>query len=84
MAANDNKVACGTDITFEELLASAIGKDASGKPYLRLYAATNVSGSKFFDCAGIPADKANIQAVLKNLFAIDANGDVALRTGTAT
>lgn len=84
MAANDDKIACGTDLTFMELLASAIGKDASNKPYLRLYATTNVSGSTFFGCDGVPADEANIEAVLKNLFTLDANGDVALRTGTAT
>lgn len=83
MAANDSKVACATDLTFEELLASAIGKDASNKPYLRLYATTNVSGSKYFDCGGIPADEANIKAGIRDLFTLDANGDVALRTGTA-
>jgi len=83
MAANDNVLACGTDFTFNELLASAIGKDATGKPYLRLYAATNIAGSKFFDC-GTPIDETNVNSVLRNLFALDANGDVALRTGTAT
>ncbi|MES2395614.1 MAG: hypothetical protein V4549_06410 [Bacteroidota bacterium] len=84
MAANDSKIACATDLTFDELLASAIGKDASGNPYLRLYATTNVSGSKYFDCGGIAPDEANIKAALKGLFALDANGDVALRTGTAS
>jgi hypothetical protein len=82
MAANDNAISCGTEFTLTELLASAIGKDATGKPYLRLYATNNVSGSKFFDC-GQPVDPTNVDSVLKNLFTLDSNGDVALRTGTA-
>jgi len=82
MAANDNAISCGTDLTLLDLLGRAMGKDASGKPYLRLYAATNVSGSKWFGC-GNPADETNVEASIKALFTLDSNGDVALRTGTA-
>jgi hypothetical protein len=78
MAANDNVIACGADFSFEELLAAAIGKDASGKPTLRLHDSNSVSGSKFFDCAtGI--SKQGIEAGLKGLFTLDSQGDVAIR-----
>lgn len=82
MAANDTVISCASDLTFMELLSRAVGEDASGKPYLRLYAATNVSGSKHFTC-GDGGDPTNIEAGLRGLFTLDANGDVALRTGTA-
>lgn len=78
MAANDNVIKCAADFTLEELLASAIGKDATGKPYIRLYETTDVSGSKFFPCAQ-PVDKDNVDAVLRNLFTLNANGDIAIR-----
>lgn len=82
MAAQDPAIECGTDFTLLELLASAMGEDASGRKYIRLITTTNVSGSKAFSC-GIPVDKDNVEAELKNLFALDANGDIAIRTGTA-
>lgn len=85
MVANDNAVTCALqDITLAELIASAIGKDASGKPYLRYYETTNVAGSKFFACDGIPPDFSNMPSVFANLFALDANGDISLRVAKAT
>jgi len=82
MAANDNAVKCGTDLTLLELLGAAMGKDATGKPYLRLKTTTNVAGSKWFGC-GNPADETNVEASIRALFTFDANGDISLRTGTA-
>ncbi len=82
MAANDNAIACGTDLTLLDLLGRAMGKDATGHPYLRLVTTTNVTGSTWFGC-GNPADETNVEASIRALFALDANGDVALRTGTA-
>lgn len=78
MAANDNVIACGAEFTFEELLAGAIGLDASGKPTLRVHDSDSVSGSKFFDC-GAAIDPTNLNAALKNLFTLDGNGDIAIR-----
>lgn len=84
MAANDNVVTCAnSQETFLELLARATGVDATGKKYLRLYATTNVAGSKGFACGGLPTDEESIANGFRTLFAFDANGDVALRTGTA-
>lgn len=83
MAANDNVVSCtNSEITFWELLSGAIGVDAQGKQYVRLYATTNVAGSKAFDCTNQvggmgPGD-------FRGIFTLDANGDWAIRTGTAT
>lgn len=82
MAAQDPAIECGADFTLTELLASAIGVDASGRRYIRLITTTNVAGSKAFSC-GQPVDPLNIEAEIKNIFALDANGDVAIRTGTA-
>ena len=81
MAANDNAIGCAIDVTFQELLSGAIGKDTSGKAYMRLYAATNVAGSKFFGCAN--GGDENIEAGLRALFTLDSNGDWAIRTATA-
>lgn len=78
MAANDNVITCGADFTFEELLAGAIGEDASGKPTLRLHDSDSVSGSKFFPC-GSAIDGENVNAALRNLFTLDSNGDIAIR-----
>lgn len=84
MAANDNALTCSNkDLTLEELFAAAIGKDASGKPYLRYYDTTNVAGSKFIAC-GFPVDAQNLTDVFRNLFTLDANGDIALRVAKAT
>lgn len=84
MAANDNAQTCTTSIlTFWELLAGALGKDAGGKTYLRLYAATNVSGSKAFAC-GDPVSPDEVENKIASCFALDANGDIALRAATAT
>ncbi len=82
MAAQDPAIFCGADFTLSELIASAIGVDASGRRYIRLITTTNASGSKAFAC-GQPVDQLNIDAEMKNVFALDANGDVAIRTGTA-
>lgn len=78
MAANDNVIGCGADYTFKELLAAAIGKDASGKSTLRLYDSNSVSGSKLFGC-GSDMTEENLDAGLKSLFSLDANGDIAIR-----
>lgn len=78
MAANDNVIACGSDLGFQELLAACVGLDASNKPTLRLYDSNSVSGSKFFAC-GTPVDKDNINNAVRSLFTLDANGDIALR-----
>ncbi len=84
MAANDNAITCNTSmLTFWELLAGAMGKDAGGKTYLRLYAATNVSGSHAFGC-GDPVNQDELERKFASAFALDANGDIALRTGTAS
>lgn len=82
MAANDNVIGCATDLTFMELLSGAIGVDATGHPYVRLKTTTNVVGSKFFRCAN--SDETSVEAGLRGLFTLDANGDWAIRTGTAT
>lgn len=83
MAANDNVVTCGnSEITLLELLASAMGEDASGKVYLRLYAATDVADSKAFAC-GEPVGEEQILNKLRGAFTLNANGDVCIRTGTA-
>ncbi len=81
MAANDNVIGCANDVTFMELLSGAIGVDATGHPYIRLKTTTNVIGSKFFGCAN--GGEENIEAGLRGLFSLDANGDWAIRTGTA-
>ena len=78
MAANDNVIECGTDFTFEELLAAALGKDSSGKTTLRLHDSDSVSGSKVFAC-GSDGTAENLKAALKGLFALDSNGDIAIR-----
>lgn len=83
MAANDNVLSCGNDLTFMELLSGAIGVDATGHPYIRLKTTTNVAGSKFFSCGNAGGDPENIQAGLRGIFTLDANGDWAIRTGTA-
>jgi hypothetical protein len=81
MAANDNVIGCATDLTFMEMLSGAIGVDATGHPYIRLVTTTNVAASKFFGCAN--GGDTNIEAGLRGIFALDANGDWAIRTGTA-
>lgn len=78
MAANDNVISCGADFTFEELLAGAIGLDSSGKSTLRLHDSDSVSGSKLFGC-GSDGTEENLDAGLKSLFTLDANGDIAIR-----
>lgn len=78
MAANDNVQGCGSDLTFMELLSGAIGKDSTGHAYVRLKTTTNVAASKFFGCAN--SDTASVEAGLKALFTLDANGDWAIRT----
>jgi len=82
MAENDNVIGCASDLTFLEMLSGAIGEDASGKPYIRLKTTTNVAGSKYFGC-GDGGDPTTIEAGLKAIFTLDANGDWAIRTGTA-
>jgi hypothetical protein len=81
MAANDNVIGCAKDLTFMELLSGAIGKDATGHPYVRLVTTTDVAGSKFYGCAN--SDSETVEAGLRGLFALNANGDWAIRTGTA-
>jgi len=82
MAANDNAITCGADFSFLDLLASAIGVDATGKNYLRYYEPTNVAGSKAVICGG-DASQTNLDAIVLSLFALDANGDVAIRIAKA-
>jgi len=82
MAANDNAITCGADFSFFELLAGAIGVDASGKNYLRYYEPTNVAGSKAVIC-GSDASEQNTAALINSLFALDANGDLAIRIAKA-
>lgn len=78
MALNDNVTECGTYHSLIELMASAIGKDATGKATLRVIDSNAVAGSRFFDCSNgvTPQD---LEAAFKALFAFDSNGDIALR-----
>lgn len=78
MAANDNAQICAADFTLQELLAAAIGQDATGKNYLRLYTATGVAGSKAVICGAF----SDTEDLLKSVFTLNAAGDIAIRTST--
>lgn len=82
MAANDNAITCGADFTLMELLAGSIGVDSTGKNYLRYYEPTNVAGSKAFTCTSA-VDALSVEAVVKSIFALDSNGDLAIRIAKA-
>jgi hypothetical protein len=64
--------ACGSSVTFEEMLHSAIGVDAEGNPFLRMVNVTD-TGDDYITCG---ADKALNPA---QLFALDSNDKIALR-----
>lgn len=75
MALNDSAITCpNSAVTFDELLLSAIGTDSSGKPTLRVID-SNDTGTNFVTCdKGLTKEE-----VLRQLFALDSNGKVAIR-----
>lgn len=78
MALNDDVIGCGKDFSLFELIAAAIGKDATGHFTLRVIDSDAVAGSNAFDCS-TSVDPVALEAVYKGLFAFDSNGDIALR-----
>jgi len=84
MATNDNALSCQSNIQFYEMLAAALGKEASGKVYLRTHKVTAVAGSKAIACQGSGIDEETLEIELGRVFCIDANGDIAIRISQTT
>lgn len=85
MAANDSALDCTkSELTFSELLAGCIGKQANGNKYLRTHKVTPVAGSSGIDCnSGINSEE-ELENELRNIFCLDTNGDMALRISQTT
>lgn len=76
MAANDPAIACANGaITFDELLRSSIGTDASGYPTLRLYESAD-TGDDYIACTNNSIPTENI---IRELFTLDGAGKIAIR-----
>ncbi len=85
MATNDNGISCAKqDLSFWELLAGCIGKEASGKKYIRTHKVTPVSGSKGIDCNSGINSQEELENEMRNIFCLDANGDLAIRITQTT
>lgn len=85
MATNDSAIDCAkSELTFWELLAAAVGKEASGKKYIRTHKVTAVAGSKGVSCGAGINSEAELQNELRNMFCLDANGDIAIRISQTT
>jgi hypothetical protein len=85
MAANDNAIDCNkSQLTFWELLSGCIGEEASGKKYLRTHKVNPVAGSSGIDCGSGINSEEELLNEFRNLFCLDANGDIAIRMSQTT
>lgn len=80
MATNDNALTCAKkDVLFWELLAGAIGVDASGKKYIRTHKVSPVAGSSGISCTNGISTEEELLNEFRNFFCLDANDDIAIR-----